>query len=509
MLKNLLKVGGWTLVSRVTGFARDILMAAILGAGPLMDAFAVAFRLPNHFRAIFAEGAFANAFVPAYTATRTQKGEAAAQLFHGRVLTLLLISQIVLLAAALLFTADFVGLLAPGFKAKADVFPLAVELTRIVFPYLMLITLVTIWADALATVKQFSAAAAAPVLLNLTMIATVAAAAYFRTPAHAAAYGVLLAGFLEAGLLFVAARRGGVLAAPKRPVLDGDVRAFFKAFGPAVIGSAGVQIAMLADTVIVTFLPTGGASALYYADRLYQLPIGVIGVAAGTVLLPEMSRFIAAGDPDAAHRAQNRAIGFTLLLTAPFVTAFMMIPDLIVAGLFKRGAYDETAALATAGVLAAYTVGLPAVVLIRSAIASFTARGDTTTPLWASLTAIACNLLLKLALWRSLGAAGLALATAVGAWINVAILAALAVRGGKAAPDALLMRTLAVATVAALALAGALYLLRFPALMFGHLIASSQAAAIALGALTVAGALVYGAVAYAGARLARIPLGRR
>ncbi|HRJ70562.1 MAG TPA: murein biosynthesis integral membrane protein MurJ, partial [Beijerinckiaceae bacterium] len=454
MLKNLLKVGGWTLVSRVTGFVRDILMAAILGAGPLMDAFAVAFRLPNHFRAIFAEGAFANAFVPAYTATRTQKGDAAAHLFHGRILTLLLVSQLVLLAVALMFTQPFVGLLAPGFKEKASVFPLAVELTRITFPYLMLITLVTIWADALASVKQFSAAAAAPVLLNLSMIATVAAAAWFKTPAHAAAWGVLLAGFLEAGLLFVAARRGGVLAAPKKPVFDSDVRAFFKAFGPAVIGSAGVQIAMLADTVIVTFLATGGASALYYADRLYQLPIGVIGVAAGTVLLPEMSRLIAASDPAGAHRAQNRAMGFTLLLTAPFVAAFVVIPDLIVAGLFRRGAFDDAAALATASVLAAYTVGLPAVVLIRSAVASFTARGDTRTPLWASLTAIACNLLLKLMLWRSMGAAGLALATAVGAWINFAILAVLALRGDKAAPDRLLLRTLMVATLAALALAG-------------------------------------------------------
>jgi putative peptidoglycan lipid II flippase len=509
MLKNLLKVGGWTLVSRVTGFVRDILMAAIIGAGPLMDAFAVAFRLPNHFRAIFAEGAFAAAFVPAYTTTRTVRGEEAGHILHGRILTLLLISQLLLLSIALLFTPQFVGLLAPGFADKPAVFSMAVDLTRIVFPYLLLITLVTIWADALAAVKQFSAAAAAPVLLNLSMIGTLLFAAWFRTPAHAAAWGVLLAGILEASLLFIAARRGGVLARPRKPLLDEDVKRFFTSFGPAVIGAAGVQIAMLADTVIVTFLPTGGASSLYFADRLYQLPIGVIGVAAGTVLLPEMSRFIASGEPDKAHRAQNRAMGFTILLTAPFVAAFLVIPEVIVTGMFRRGAFDADAAALTAAVLAAYATGLPAVVLIRSMVASFTARGDTMTPLWASLAGIGCNLLLKLMLWRSMGAAGLALATAVGAWINLALLYLLAMRHKLTEPDRILMRTLLVGAAGAMALSTVFPVMVRPARMVGHLIHSGFAAEIALALIGIAGALLYGVVAYIAARLLRVPISRR
>lgn len=509
MLKNVLKVGGWTLVSRVTGFARDILMAAVVGAGPLMDAFAVAFRLPNHFRAIFGEGAFANAFVPAYTRVRTLGGEAAADLFHGRVLTLLLIVQALLLAIALVWTSGLVQLLAPGFVGKESVFALTVDLTRITFPYLFCMTLVTLWADALAAVKRFTAAAAAPILLNLTMIAALLLAGWFTSSAHAAAWGVFTAGLLELALLFVAARRAGVIAAPKKPVLDTDVRAFFRAFGPAVIGSAGVQIALLADTIIVSFLPTGSASSLYYADRLYQLPIGVIGVAAGTVLLPEMSGLIAKGDPVGAHRAQNRAIGFTLFLTAPFVAAFLAIPDLIVAAMFQRGAFNAEAGMAAASVLGAYTLGLPAVVLIRSAVASFTARGDTKTPLWASLTAIGCNLALKLVLWKPLGATGLALATAVGAWINLIILMVLAARTGKAEPDRLLWRTAAVAGVAALALALALIGLRRPVSGFAATLSSAHGREIALVILTLAGLVIYGGVAMAGARMAGVPLRRR
>ena len=509
MLRNIFKVGGWTLLSRVTGFVRDILMAAIVGAGPMMDAFAVAFRLPNHFRAIFGEGAFANAFVPSYTRVRTRQGAAASDLFQGRILTLLLASQIALLLLALVWTSGIVSVLAPGFVARDGVFALTIELTRITFPYLLCMTLVTLWADALAAEKQFSAAAAAPILLNVTMIGALALAFWFKTPAHAAAWGVFVAGALEATLLFVAARRGGVFTWPKMPRLDADVRAFFRAFGPAVIGSAGVQIAMLADTIIVTFLPTGGASALYYADRLYQLPVGVIGIAVGTVLLPEMSRFIAAGNETAAHRAQNNAIGFTLLLAAPFVAAFLVVPDLTVAALFERGSFDSTATSGAAAVLAAYAIGLPSMLLIRSVVASFTARGDTRTPLWASLTAIACNLALKLVLWKPMGAAGLALATAFGAWINLGILWVLAVRQQKSAPDSALARMILLAALAALAVAATLLFGRGMAEGLAVMFWPGAARLVALALLALASALVYGAAALALARALGVRIARR
>lgn len=497
MIRAFLSVGAWTLVSRITGFVRDILLAGVLGAGLMMDAFSVAFRLPNHFRAIFAEGAFNTAFVPAYSRLRAGAGALAADLFSGRILSLVLFSQLLLLALVLSFTPGFVALLAPGFADKPEAMALAVPLTRLTFPYLSLITLVVLWSGVLNAEKRFLAGAAAPVLLNVAMIGTLLLHAHFATPAHAAAYGVLIAGFFEAGLLGFAAYRAGLLAGPKKPVLDADVKGFFRAFGPAVIGAAGVQIAMLLDTILVTFLPAGGASSLYYADRLYQLPIGVIGVAAGTVLLPEMSRLIAQGREAQAHAQQNRSLMLSWLLAAPFFAGFLLVPEVIVAGLFQRGAFGTDATATTSAVLAAYAFGLPAIVAIRSMVASFHARSDTKTPLYASLIAIGINLLLKLMLWRSMGAAGLALATAIGALINFGILFALATRQNKAAPDSLLALVALVALVGAI-WCGAAMLLIVPVL-------SGLGPLLRLLLLGAVGAAVYGGIVFVAFRVLRIP----
>src|SRR4051794_13146309 len=396
-------------------------MAAVLGAGPMADAFLVAFRLPNHFRAIFAEGAFAAAFVPAYARIRMQGGADAARLFGDRIFTLLLISQIVLLALALLFTPAVIELLAPGFHNDPTRFPLAVTLTRITFPYLLLMTLVTLFSGILNSLERFAAAAAAPILLNLTMVATLLTAAFFPTPGHAAAWGVLIAGLLEVALVGGAALRADVMARLRKPVLDDDAKRFFRALGPATLGSAGVQLALFADTIIASFLAAGALSALYYADRLNQLPIGVIGIAAGTVVLPEMARRIAAGDENGALNAQNRAIELTLFLSVPCVAAFLLVPDLIMRALFARGAFTAGDAAAAGMTLAAYTVGLLPFVLIRSVTATFLARGDTWTPVKATLAAAVVNIGFKVALMGPLAQVGLALATAIGAWINFAL----------------------------------------------------------------------------------------
>jgi putative peptidoglycan lipid II flippase len=224
VINRILTVGGLTLLSRVTGFARDIVMAAVLGAGPIADAFLVAFRLPNHFRAIFGEGAFAAAFVPAYARVRTQNGADAAKLFGDRIFTLLLASQIVLLAVALVFTPLVIALLAPGFSDEPVRFNLAVELTRITFPYLMLMALVTLYSGILNSIGKFATAAAAPILLNLTMVVTLATAVLFPTAGHAAAWGVLIAGVLEVLLVGGAALRADVLTVLRRPKLDDDVK---------------------------------------------------------------------------------------------------------------------------------------------------------------------------------------------------------------------------------------------------------------------------------------------
>src|SRR5665213_3631251 len=346
MIQRILTVGGFTLLSRATGFIRDIILAAVLGAGPVADAFFVALRLPNHFRAIFAEGAFNAAFVPAYARIRTQGGAERAGLFADRIFTLLLASQVVLLAVALIFTPAVIDLLAPGFANDPGRYALAVELTRITFPYLLLITLVTLYGGILNALQRFAAAAAASTLLNLSMMMALALAAFFPTAGQAAAWGVLISGVLQAALVGGDAWRAGALPRLRWPELDADLRRFFRALGPATVGSMGVQLALFADTIIASFLAAGALSALYYADRLNQLPIGVIGIAAGTVILPEMARRIAAGDEAGAAHAQNRAIEFTLLLSIPCLIAFIVIPDLLMRALFARGAFTNADAIA-------------------------------------------------------------------------------------------------------------------------------------------------------------------
>src|SRR3954471_12114465 len=430
MLGRIFTVGGYTLLSRVTGFARDIMLAAILGAGPVADAFFVAFRLPNHFRAIFAEGAFNAAFVPAYAHVYGQRGKGLAQVFADRIFTLLFLSQVILLGLAWLFMPQAMTLLAPGFTEDAQQRHLAIELTRITFPYLLLITLVTLYGGMLNVMTRFASAAAASIFLNLSMMMTLALAAFFPSVGHAAAWGVLISGFLQYFLLASDLAWHGGLPRFARPRLDEDVRAFFRALGPATLGSMGTQVALFADTIIATFLPAGALSALYYADRLNQLPIGVIGIAIGTVLLPEMSRRLTSGDQQGAMAAQRRAFDFSLLFSVPFVAAFLTVPDVITRAMFARGAFSKADAAAAGATLAAYAIGLIPFVLIRSAVSTFYARKDTATPVKAALTGVAVNVALKLVLMGTLAQVGLALATAVGAWINLLLVVGFAVRAG-------------------------------------------------------------------------------
>ncbi len=491
MLGRIFTVGSYTLLSRLTGFARDIMLAAILGAGPVADAFFVALRLPNHFRAIFAEGAFNAAFVPAYAQLQEEGGSLAARLFADRIFTLLFSVQVVLLVVAWLFMPQAISLLAPGFSDDPSQRELAITLTRITFPYLLLITLVTLYGGMLNVMHRFASAAAAPIFLNLSMMLTLALAAFFPSAGHAAAWGVLLSGFLQFFLLAGDAARSGVLPKFTALKLDEDVRGFFKALGPATIGSMGTQVALFADTIIATFLAAGALSALYYADRLNQLPIGVIGIAIGTVLLPEMSRRLTAGDHAGAMASQRRAFEFTLLFSVPFVAAFLTVPDVIMRAMFARGAFSKADAATAGATLAAYAIGLIPFVLIRSAVATFYARKDTATPVKAALTGVAANVALKVALVGSLAQIGLALATAAGAWINLLLVVTFAVRRGFLAFDRAFVMSLMKFAAAGVVLAAALWgAARWAATALAGM--ASARDEIALGLLIVAGAVVYG-----------------
>jgi putative peptidoglycan lipid II flippase len=400
-----------------------------------------------------------------------------------------------------------VTLLAPGFVGDGTRFELAVALSRITFPYLLMVTLVTQLTGSLNAADRFVAGAFAPVLLNLSMIAALLLAGMFPTAAHAAAWGVTLAGILELVLLVVAARRAGVLPGLERPRATPELRAFGKAFLPGIVGSSATQIAMLADLILSTLVAQGGPAAMYYADRLYQLPIGVIAIAVGTVLLPEMSRLIGAGEADRAHRAQSRALSLALVLSAPAFAAFLVIPREIMSGMFQRGAFSASDAALAAQILAAYGAGLPAIVMIRSAVASFHARSDTLTPMLVAFVALAINVLAKIVLSRAIGLPGLALATAIGAWVNFALLAFLALRSRRMALGGNVYAAAALASIGAAVMGWVMLGMRASV---GDRLEELNwfRQELTLAMLAGTGLLVYAAIILAGSRLIGLDLRR-
>jgi len=424
MFKRLLSVGGFTLLSRITGFVRDMLMAWILGKGILSDAFIVAFLFPGYFRSIFGEGTINPAFLPRYATLRAKGKLTAAAMFADRVFSWQMIVQLVLLVAAMAFMPAIIHVIAPGFADNPGQLGLTVSLARITFPYLIL-TLVAVQISAmLNAIEKFWAAAAWSNFQNLGMIATLLASHWFPNAAYAAAWGLLLGGFAQLFFMLWAGGRDGLSLRISLPRWTPEIREFFVALGAVTVGATSYLIAPFIDTIIASLLPTGSRTALYYADRINQLPLGVLGIAVGTVLLPEMSSRLALGEHTGSHSAQNRSAAMSLLMTLPFMAAFVAIPDTIMRAFFQHGAFDRSAAALSAIALATYGVGLPAMALTRIFQATFYARHDTMTPARVTVTAIAVNIALKfLLVWGfHLGIAGIALGTSFGAWVNVGLL---------------------------------------------------------------------------------------
>src|SRR3984885_15019922 len=329
MFSRLLSVGGFTLLSRITGFVRDILMAYVLGKGILSDAFIVAFLLPNNFRAIFGEGTINPAFLPRYATLWARGQRSAAALFGDRVFAWQMLAQVVILIGGLIFMPQILGVLAPGFERDPGQMALTVHLARITFPYLIL-TLVAVQLSAmLNAIEKFWAAAAWSNLLNLGMIATLLASHWFPNAAYAAAWGVLLGGIAQLFFMLWAAARDGLSLRISCPRWTPEIGEFFKAFGAVTFGATSIVISPFIDTIIASWLPIGSRTALYYADRINQLPLGVLGIAVGTVLLPEMSARLAIGDRSGSNGAQNRAAAISLFLILPFAIVFVSIPDTI------------------------------------------------------------------------------------------------------------------------------------------------------------------------------------
>jgi putative peptidoglycan lipid II flippase len=498
LLRSVATVGSYTLLSRVMGFVRDILTAALLGAGPVADAFFVAQRLPNLFRSLFAEGAFSAAFVPLFAGTMAEHGKDAARAFAEDALAVLLVALLAFVLVGEIFMPAVMRVIAPGFAGDPAKFALAVALARITFPYLLFIALVALQGGVLNSVDRFAAAAATPTLLNLFLIAALLMMDRFGWhDGRALAWAVTAAGLAQfLWLMFSCARAGLALRLPW-PRLTPQVRHTLSIMGPAAVGAGVTQVNLLISTALASFLPGGSVSYLYYADRLNQLPLGVVGIAVGTAILPPLSRQLRLGDHAGAVATQNRGLELALLLTLPAAVALAVLAQPIFAVLFQRGAFTPADTAATAAALAAYAVGLPAFVLVKVLAPAFFARHDTKTPVKVAIAAVAVNLALTLILMQFLAHVGIALATTCAGWLNALTLLAVLVRRGHFRLDRRARRNLPRVAVAALGMGVVLLLLRLacapafagPALLraavlaglVGAGLASFAALALALG----------------------------
>ena len=462
LLRSIATVSGMTMVSRLFGFLRDILIASTLGAGPVADAFFVAFRFPNLFRSLFAEGAFTAAFVPIFATILEGNGKARAFAFAQQAFSVLFWILLVFVVVVEMAMPLAVTVLAPGFATEPEKFDLAVTFSRIVFPYLLFISLVALLAGVLNSLGRFAAAAAAPILLNLCMIAALLWLEPFSASAgHALSWGVAAAGVAQFVWLYIMCMRAGVPIRLPRPRLTPEVRTLLARALPVALGAGIYQVNMMVNTMIASLLPVGAVSYLFYADRIHQLPIGVVGVAVGTALLPLLSRQLRAGHLAAAHHSQNRALEFVLLLTLPAATAMAVIAEPITTALFQRGAFDAVDARATAATLMAMALGLPAYMLVKSLTPAYFARQDTATPVKIAACTVVLNIALNLVLMWPFLYVGVALATSISAWVNATALAIILYRRGFLRVDARLLSRLPRTLAATAVMAGTLALLQW------------------------------------------------
>jgi putative peptidoglycan lipid II flippase len=502
LVRNSATIGGLTLISRILGFARDMLMARFVGAGFASDAFLIAFRLPNLFRALFAEGAFSSAFVPAFNRTLAREGggKAAGVAFAEDVLSVL--APVLLLFTALMMIAagPVVWAMTGGFQdASPEKYRLATEFTRITFPYLMLISLTSLLGGILNSLDRFWVNAAAPILLNLCLIVGLL---FFRghdqiDTARTQSIAVTVSGVLQFLWLVWACHRAGVHLHLRLPRLSPEVRDLLRVIWPAAVGAGAVQFNLVISTSLAArFLEQGSVSYLYYADRLNQLPLGLVGIGVGTAILPSLSRQIGSGDEAAAARMQNRAIELVLILTLPAAAALMVSAVPIIQALLQHGAFTAGDTIASARALTAFSLGLPAYVLIKVLTPGFYARADTRTPVRIAILAMLINLALNLILIWPLAHVGLALSTALAAWVNAALLYLTLRRRGQFAIDARLKQR-SVRIAAATLLMTVVLLLLGPMIMpylLGH---GWTIRILALAVLLAAGAGVYFAAAFA------------
>ena len=423
LFRSFFTVSFYTFLSRVLGFIRDILIARYLGSTVIADAFFVAFRIPNFFRRVLAEGAYSAALIPVFSGVvLNPKDEREASDFVENTTSMLLFATVVLTILFFFGMPYIIQVLAPGFTDNKEAYELAVHFGKIIFPYIIFISLAAHFASINNVHERFAAGAFAPAILNISFILSL----FFLTPfvttaGHALSYGVLIGGVLQFLYLYRAVLnfyRPRIIL----PVLNEKLKKFFKLFLPGVVGSGVIQLNIVIGTIIASFLPVGAISHIYYADRLNQLPLAIFGIALGIVLLPSLSKAIKQSDQETTNNIQNRSIEFSLLISLPSAIGLFILAEPIIQILFERGAFVAEDTFYTAKVLSYFALGLPAYIIIKVLVSCFFAREDTKTPLYISIVSVITNVVLSLLLIGSMREMGIAVATAISAWINALLL---------------------------------------------------------------------------------------
>ena len=430
LVKNVGTIGGLTMVSRIFGFARDMLLARVLGAGLAADAFQLAFTLPNTFRRLFAEGAFSVAFVPTYSRVlHGEDGEKAAAKFADDVLSVFLWILLAFSAVMMFAMPGIVWLLARDFQQVPGKFEFAVFLSRVTFPYLALVSLVAMLSGLLNARSRFAPGAFAPVLLNIVLIGGIITGWWLRGPggddrivAEALCVAVSLAGVVQLAYMWWAVRRAGLKLHWHLPKFTPEVRKLGMLILPATFGAGIYQVSQFVDTFFATSLAQGSLTLLKLADRLNQLPLGIVGIALGTAILPMLSRHIHSGDADEAQRLQGNAFEIATLLTLPAAAALAICAPAFVTAFFVGGRFTDADGAIMAQIVAALVAGLPAYVIVKILNPGFFAREDMRTPVWTALAALIVNIAINLYVVEHYGIVGLAGATAASASLNCILL---------------------------------------------------------------------------------------
>ncbi len=423
-IKSIATFGGFTMISRVTGFIRDMLIANFLGAGMVSDAFLVSFKLPNLFRSLFAEGAFTSAFVPLFSSKLVSASKKDAIKFASSSISLLVFILIIFTIFFEIFMPYIVKILAPGFIDEPEKIILTTKLCRITFPFLLFISIVSFQAGILNSFERFAAPAAAPIILNLGIITSgLIAVVFFEMPVYAMAGGITISGIIEVLWLKFFLNKEDIKIIPDFHLLktlkDKETQTLFKRITPGIIGAGIYQINMVVDTILVSLVSGGAVSWLYYANRLQQLPLGVIGAAISVALLPLLSKKLKENKITEAKSTQDKAIFYGLVMSLPFAIIFILLADSLIQLLFEHGKFTPSDTKATSSALKAYALGLPAYVMVKALTPNFFARGDTKTPVKYSLIVFISNLTLNLILMKPFGHIGIAIATSISAYISL------------------------------------------------------------------------------------------